>query len=345
MANSNPKPATLHDVARLANVSYQTVSRVINDTPTVAASTRERVLKAIRELDYMPNRAARTLITGRSNTLQLISFNIDFTDPLHYLILEARDSGYHLGVSTLRDPKDMDELKYHVNDLNSRLVDGYLLFGPEFELDYESLNVIFRSTPFVQIGANPCPMIPAVLFDQRYAIQQVMKHLLDLGHNQIAELHGPLSIYDARARHETYLESMKTAGLPAGPIFPTDFTPQGGYDAAQRLLETRKSFTAIVCGNDSVALGVLRAVHEKGIRVPQDVSVVGFDDSRDVTFYEPPLTTIRQDYTAQSRQAIQYLISLIETPETPRYQQVIYPQLILRESTGSAQGSDTNTQQ
>jgi DNA-binding LacI/PurR family transcriptional regulator len=328
------KPATLHDVARLAGVSYQTVSRVVNNNPNVAPDTRERVSKAILELDYRPNRAARSLITRRSQTLHLISFNINYFRPVRYIIQAAKDMGYHIGVTLLTDSTSKEDLRQLLSELTARMIDGFLLFDPGIEFVYDEMNKLCRNIPFVQIGACPCPMIPAVVFDQRHGTQLVLRHLLDLGHRQIAEISGLITNnYDGRVRHEMYLEMMKAYDLNPGPYITGDFTIPGGYQAAFKLLDLGKPFTALICGNDELALGALHALHERGLRIPEDISVVGFDDNLEVSFTEPPLTTIRQDYEAISRQSIQYLISLIENPRTPHYQQMIFPQLIVREST------------
>jgi LacI family transcriptional regulator len=216
------------------------------------------------------------------------------------------------------------------------MIDGFLLFDPGIEFVFEEMNKLCRNIPFVQIGACPCPMIPAVVFDQRHGTQLVLRHLFDLGHRKIAEISGLIiNNYDGRVRHEMYLEMMRANNLNPGPMVTGDFTIPGGYLAAQKLLDLGEPFTALVCGNDELALGALHALHERGVRVPLDVSVVGFDDNLEISFTEPPLTTIRQDYEAISRQSIQYLISLIENPRTPHYQQMIYPQLITRQSTQS----------
>ena len=154
------KPATLHDVARLAGVSYQTVSRVVNNNPNDADDTRARVLKAIQELDYRPNRTARSLITGRSQTLHLISFNISYFRPLRYIIQSAKDLGYHMGVTLLTENTSQGELSLLLNELTARMIDGFLLFDPGFEFVNEDMNKLCRNIPFVQIGACPCRDAP-----------------------------------------------------------------------------------------------------------------------------------------------------------------------------------------
>jgi len=333
MANDSNKPATLHDVARLSGVSYQTVSRVVNQNPYVADETRKRVLQSIEQLNYRPNRAARSLITGHSQTIQVVSFNPNYTRPMLPLVAAAKEFNYHAGFSILSDPFDHTELKALVDELTSRMVDGFIFFEPPFELNKIDINRFCRQMPFVQIGACPCPNVPAIVIDQRLGMEQVVNHLLGLGHRQIAELSGPMHIYDGRVRHDVFMDLMQRAGLKPGSSIQSDFTTPGGYVAACELLERGEPFTALVCGNDEIALGALRALHERGVRVPEDISVTGFDDNVDVAYYEPPLTTVRQDLGAQAHQSIQYLIALIEHPEMPRYQQMIYPQLVVRKST------------
>ncbi|MGE5223419.1 MAG: LacI family DNA-binding transcriptional regulator [Omnitrophica WOR_2 bacterium] len=327
------RPATLHDVARLAQVSYQTVSRVINKSPNVSRETRARVIQAIEALNYHPNRAARSLITGRSQTLHLISFNPNFYQPVRFLMQEAQSLGYQLGLSALCDPFSSGELRAKLQELAASQVDGALLFWPECETDINELNRTFRGIPVVQIGGNPGSLVPSVVFNQHHGAQLVVNHLLELGHRQIAEISGPFATYDGRIRHKIYQEMLQNQGLKPGPFVISDFSVTGGYQAAMKLIKSREDFTALMCGNDQIALGALRALHECNLHVPDDVSVVGFDDDPHSEYYEPPLTTIRQDYEAQSRQGIHYLVSLIDHPETPRSQQVIYPQLITRKST------------
>lgn len=333
MAADSNKPATLHDVANLAGVSYQTVSRVINNSPYVAEETRKRVHRAIKQLDYRPNRAARSLITGRSQTLQMINFNSTYTRPVMIFVGATKEFNYHLGISMLNEPSSQEELRVLLDEFTSRIVDGFIFFEPPFELNKIDINRLCRGAPFVQVGSCPCPNIPAVVFDQRHGVEQIMNHLLGLGHRQIAEISGILSNYDGRVRHEAFLNAVHVAGLKPGPSIEAGFTTPSGYAAACALLDRGEPFTALVCANDEMALGALRALHEHGVRVPEDISVTGFDDNVDVPYYEPPLTTVRQDLSVQAHQSIQYLVTMIEQTETPRYQQIIFPQLVIRQST------------
>jgi DNA-binding LacI/PurR family transcriptional regulator len=337
-ARVGTKQPTLHDVARLAQVSHQTVSRVINNSPNVAIATRERVMNAIRSLNYRPNRAARSLITGRSQTLQVIDFDPNYITPIPSLITIAGEHGYHVGVSIVRQTDTIAEMHQLFDDLTSRIVDGFLLFAMDVAMDARLIKDLCRGIPFIQLGANPSPEVPAVVFDQRYGMEKLMNHLFELGHRQIAEITGLFTQNDGRVRHEVYMEMMQARGLDNSCWLEGDFTAKSGYHQTRKLLEQRKSFTALVCGNDEMALGALRALHEAGLRVPEDVSVVGFDDHPLGGFYEPPLTTIRQDYVEQARQGIDYLLRLIEDPETPVTHLVICPELVVRQSTGPVCG-------
>jgi LacI family transcriptional regulator len=330
------KQATLHDVARLADVSHQTVSRVINDSPNVAAATREKVIQAIHKLNYRPNRAARSLITGRSQTLQVIDFDANFMTPIPPIVNLATERGYQVGVSTLRSPESLVELHRLFDDLTSRIVDGFLFFAMDMPMEAGLLDRLCRGIPYVQLGAAPAVDVPAVVFDQRHGMHQVMQHLFDLGHHKIAELTGRFAKVDGRIRHDVYLEMMAGKGLEPGPWREGDFTVHGGYVGTRQLLEQGLDFTALVCGNDQMALGALHALHEANFRVPEDVSVVGFDDEAFVAYYEPPLTTMRQDFQEQARQGIEYLIQLIDDPETKHEHKVICPHLIIRNSTAPA---------
>jgi DNA-binding LacI/PurR family transcriptional regulator len=328
------KQPTLHDVARLANVSHQTVSRVINDSPNVADPTREKVLEVIRRLNYRPNRAARSLITGRSQTLQVINFDANYLSPLPPIITLANEHGYQISVSTMRHSGSSEELRRYFDDLTSRIVDGFLLFAMNIKMDVIALDRLCRGIPYVQLGTDPAPTIPAVIFDQRQGMQQIMRHLFELGHRDIVEVSGPFSQVDGRIRHTVFVEMMQAMDYEPGSWFEGNFSVGGGYERTCQILESGRPFTALVCGNDQMALGALRALHETGLRVPEDVSVVGFDDDLAAEFYEPPLTTIRQDYQAQAQLGIEYLIQLIDDPSTARSHKVIVPELVVRQSTG-----------
>lgn len=160
-----------------------------------------------------------------------------------------------------------------------------------------------------------------------------VEHLIDLGHEHIAEIRGPLDVLDANMRHEAWLATLGEHGLRPGPSEVGNFRAAGGYAAMVRLLDRGERFTGVFAANDEMALGAIHALHERGLEVPQDVSVVGFDNVEQTPFFAPPLTTVFQDFHTMGELVIEYLVALIEKPSTPHYQRVLTPELIVRQST------------
>lgn len=332
MVDAPHKRATLHDVARLADVSYQTVSRVVNGSPDVASHTRLRVLRAIRKLDYRPNRAARSLITGRTNVLQVITYDFYANGTFSSIYWSTKELGYNLGLSALNEHSTPEDVRDLMDELAARSVDGILILTPLVEPTASELRRLSRGIPFVQLGADPGPAVPSVLIDQRYGVQQVVKHLRELGHRRIAEISGPLGLHDGRARHEAGLIAAQAHGLEIVAFVEGNFSSASGYQATRQLLAEGCEFSALMCGNDQMALGARHALHEHGRRVPHDISLVGFDDDAFAAYLDPPLTTVRQDYGALGRQSVEYLVTLINEPQTPPHQRTLYPELVVRES-------------
>jgi DNA-binding LacI/PurR family transcriptional regulator len=190
--------------------------------------------------------------------------------------------------------------------------------------------------PFVQVGGKFNPNIPSVAFDQVHGVSQLMHHLHSLGHRQIAEIGGMSTRYDGRCRHQAFQEAMHSYQLSSTLSLPTEyFSLDNGYQCCKQLLEKDQKFTALVCGSDSIAVGAMHALWERGLRVPEDVSVVGYDD-RDVSVYlNPPLTTVQQDLRLLYNEAINYLLARIEEKGVPHFQQVISPALVVRQSTAA----------
>jgi DNA-binding LacI/PurR family transcriptional regulator len=326
---------TLRDVARRAGVSYQTVSRVINQHSYVAEETRQRVLATIAELDYHPNKAARSLAARHSQTLGLITFGLDFFGPAQMVInieRAAKLAGYDLVFSNV-SATTMKGLRAAVRSIRRWQVDGILLITPMLEMSDDAISSSNEGIPMVQINGQLGAHTPSVVVEQRYGTRLITRHLIELGHRRICEISGPLNWFDAIGRHESWQATLREAGLDVGISIEGDWTSASGYQMTRRLLETAPGFTALVVENDQMALGALRALHECGLRVPQDVSVVGFDDIPESPFFEPPLTTVRQDFSALGERGIDYLVERIQHPDLPVEQQVIYPELILRAST------------
>jgi DNA-binding LacI/PurR family transcriptional regulator len=329
------KRPTLRDVARYADVSYQTVSRVINNNEHVSDDTRERVQKAIKSLGFKPNRAAQILQTERSHTLEVVIFNSGFNLFLYEMARTTQRLGYHFVISAITS----DEFVPTLESAASRFVDGLILV-PEVSLveDYEALIDLTDGIPFVQIGARLGEELPSVIYDQMQGARLATQHLIGLGHTRIAEISGPLRNYDAADRHRSWQATMREHGLDAAMSVEGDFSIEGGYRAMKELLNGGAAFSAAFIANDSMTIGAHTALREHGLRVPNDVSLVGFDDLPEAAHFVPGLTTVRQDFELLGRMAIEYLVSMIQNPDTPVHQRVLQPKLIVRESTCPYQG-------
>lgn len=331
------KKVTLDNVAQHSGVSYQTVSRVINNHPSVAEDTRKRVLQAIRELNYRPNRAARSLVTHRSDTIALISFGTTFYGPgqmVSNITKRAKDNGYRVSPSTLQQ-LGPDEIKAAIDELHGHLIDGIIMVAPiVFDFMYEITELV-GDIPFIQIDTKPQPGIASVVIEQAYGSKLAVEHLIGLGHRQIAEISGPLNWYDAIMRHQSWIQITEHHNLSHDMSVEGNWSAKSGYEAVRSLLKKGAKFTGLVVANDQMALGAIAAIHELGSRIPEDISVVGFDDIPESAYFLPALTTVHQDFEALGEQSVELLVSLIKNPETPIHQRVLYPELIIRNSTAS----------
>jgi DNA-binding LacI/PurR family transcriptional regulator len=324
------KRPTLRDVALEAGVSYQTVSRVINDNAHVSALTRTRVLKAIDTLGFRPNRAAQIMQTERSHTIEVVIFYSGFNLFLYEMARTSQHLGYHFSISAITEQEFVHTLK----SASSRFVDGLILVPMTRGIDdYEVLMDMTDGIPFVQISADSATNIPTVMYDQTQGARLATQHLIDLGHRQIAEISGPLQNHDACDRHEGWMTTLKNNGLDFSISAEGDFTIDSGYQAMNRLIDDGASFTGVFIGNDSMSFGAHTALRERGLRVPQDISIVGFDDLPESAHFVPGLTTVRQDFQLLGRLAVEYLVGMIENPDTPIHQRVLQPRLIVRGST------------
>jgi LacI family transcriptional regulator len=332
---SSEKKVTLNDVAEYSGVSYQTVSRVINNHPSVAEDTRQRVLGAIRALNYHPNRAARSLVTSRSDTIAIISFGVTFYGPgqmMSHITRHAKASGYRVSLSTV-EQLGWNEVKSAIDDLHEHLIDGIIMIAPIISDFMPDIRTLIGHIPFIQIDTKAQEGVASVVIEQAHGTKLAVEHLIELGHRQIAEISGPLNWYDAVMRHHSWQETMKRHQLPYHMSVEGNWSAQSGYDGIRTLVKSGAKFTAVAVANDQMALGAMAALSELGLRVPQDVSVVGYDNIPESAYFIPPLTTIHQDFEALGEQCVDYLVSLISNPDTPIHQRVLYPKLVIRDST------------
>ena len=324
----NKRP-TIMDVARIAGVSYQTVSRVVNQHPHVSAETRQSVQAAIQTLGYHPNKSAAHLASKRTQMIAVVMFGGDYFGPSRMALgIEeaAREAGYDVIFSNIANTHDA--LLTTVQNLNGWRVDGILMIVPVEGLTYTELRDIAPQVPIVQIDGSRDPNIPSVVIDDEAGMRVALQHLLDLGHTRFVEISGPQNWFSAQVRHRVCVEMLRDCDLIAS--LESDWTAAGAYHAAQLLDD---GFTAVVAANDQMALGVLRALREKGLRAPDDVSVIGYDDIPEAPYYSPPLTTVRQDFNQMGIVGIEYLLQLLADPDTPIQQHRITPDLVIRGST------------
>jgi DNA-binding LacI/PurR family transcriptional regulator len=330
------RQAAMADVARLAGVSHQTVSRVINGSERVAPGTRRRVQEAMRLLDYRPNSVARALVTGRSRTVGVIGFNTTLFGPastLYGIESSAHEADYLTSVVTMPE-LDRDSVLLAVERLRRHNVEGLLALASESSA-LAALAPVSRELSLVAIEAEPVHGISTVAIDQYGGAVSATRHLLELGHRRIAHIAGPIGSLEAQLRLAGCRDTLAETGhrLPA-PEFG-DWSAGSGYEICVRLVAAHPDVTAIFVANDQMALGALRALDEAGRRVPADVSIVGFDAIPESEFLTPPLTTIRQDFVAIGRRAFEALRHRIEDHhDGPATHQVLEYQLLVRASAG-----------
>jgi DNA-binding LacI/PurR family transcriptional regulator len=328
------RTAVMADVAKLAGVSHQTVSRVINDSTQVRPETRRRVLAAMRELDYRPNPAARALVTGRSRTLGVVSFDTTLYGPASTLFAveqAAHAAGYFITIVSLL-ALDRVSVLNAIERLRVQGVDGILVISPQ-EGAAEALVNLPADVPLVAVEAGPKQSVPVVAVDQFGGAVSATRLLLDLGHRTVWHVAGPRDWLEAQQRVDGWRSALEAAGAEAPQVMTGDWSPRSGYQIGQRLAE-ETDVTAVFVANDQMALGVLRALHERGRRIPGAVSVVGFDDIPEAQYFTPPLTTVRQDFGEMGRSALRLLLDVMQDGGEPPTRLTVAPELVVRRSTG-----------
>lgn len=334
------KRVTIQDVAAAAGVSYQTVSRVINDKPDVAEETRRRVWQVIEELGYQPSAIARSLVSKRTYTLGLIT--ADFSDYFFTQVIvgaeaEARKQGYFFMLcSTERNPADEPQ---YLTLLTERQVDGILFARPSTEEDSRHIvSLIQQGVPLVTTAYwLPGEKLTVVDVDNVDGGLQATKCLTELGHREIGMITGPVGWKSVHDRTEGYKLALERAGIPfdTSLIEHGDWSYQGGYEAVGRLLAKAPQITALFAQNDRMAIGAMRALREAGRRIPDDVALVGYDDIPPAAYCYPPLTTIRQPMQQVGEVATQLLIELINDPAARRKEVLLRTELIRRGTCGT----------
>jgi DNA-binding LacI/PurR family transcriptional regulator len=321
------------DVAQLAGVSHQTVSRVLNDHPNVRPDTREKVLEAIRQLAYRPNAAARALVTRRTHTLGVISIDSTLYGPAMMLdgIERAAQRGYFVLIASL-PALDRRSMMETVDRFLGHAVEGIIVIAPQTSA-VAALSHVPPEMPLVAVGCGTRAPLTSVAVDNAAGARTATRYLLDLGHETVYHVAGPSSWLDARERTDGWRAALREAGAPEPEVISGDWSARSGYETGQKLARMTE-VTAVFCSNDTIALGLIRALSEAGRRVPGDVSVIGFDDIPESSYFLPPLTTVRQHFGELGRRALDALVGLIHGRDQSGSAEPVAPQLVIRSSTG-----------
>ncbi|MDH6223137.1 MULTISPECIES: LacI family DNA-binding transcriptional regulator [Streptomyces] len=335
------KAPTMADVARVAGVSHQTVSRVIGGHPNVSAKTRAAVTEVIEQLGYRRNSAARALATRRTHTLGVIAVNTTLHGPASTLagVQEAaRERGYLTSAVTLR-AATQEALTEAVQHLAGWGVEGIVAITPWRDA-VRALAALDAPCPVVTVEGGHDLDLPGVSLDQDLGARMVTEHLLTAGHSTVWHVAGPADWLESEARTAGWRAALRDAGVEEPPLLRGDWSPLSGYQAGQQLAGRvlaspgqGDGLTAVFVANDQMALGVLRAFREAGLHTPADVAVAGFDDIPEAEFFPPPLTTVRQDFASLGRSSIGLLLEHIEGTAEGTTHLTLAPELIVRAST------------
>lgn len=347
-------PATLRDVARVAGVHPGTVSRALNPQTRglVNERTARRVLAAAEELGYRPNPIARGLRTNRSNTVGVLV--PDLLNPLFAAVVRGiedalRDAGYTPLIANTDNDAERERVAYEA--MSARQVDGFI--AATARRDHWLLADRVESGPkLVLVNRRvDSDAIPAVTGDDHEGVRLAVEHLAELGHRRIAHIAGSQTLYTGWCRHQGFVDAMEARGLEPDPgliVYSQAFTEREGARCCSDLLDRRRDFTAIVAGNDLLALGCYDALEARGLNCPDDVSVVGYNDMPFVDRFRPPLTTVRVPHYELGATAAELMLEQLQERQAPPRQLLLAPELVVRGSTatvrnsiGNARGSTT----
>jgi LacI family transcriptional regulator len=342
------RPITIRDVAKAAGVSTQTVSRVLNDRPDVAPATFERVQRIIADTGYRPNMLARSLIQGRTHTLGVVAFGLEYFGPSRIITgIEQRAAamGYAISLTLIHRPESPD-VEDVLAGLAARQVDGVLWAIPEIAANRSALRDRLHElrVPLVVVGGTTGEdAAPSIAIDNRAIGRIATSHMLEGGARQVAIVTGPLAWSEARDRLAGWRETLGDHGLDRSDdlVFEGDWSPASGEAGLHELLRRRPAIDAVFASNDQMALGVLYASHGTGKRIPEELSVVGVDGIAEGSSFWPPLTTVRQPLAQAGALAVEAIVRAIRVTrgatrgeEAPGLQaSLLQPELVVRESS------------
>ncbi|MCM8900110.1 LacI family transcriptional regulator [Caldicoprobacter algeriensis] len=329
---------TIIDIAKMANTSKSTVSRYLNGGK-VRASTAKRIEEAIRKLKYKPNVNARRLVLNKTNVIGVVVddiSNIYYSGVLAGIQAVASQYGYvctfYSRAAYKKDEKDYLDL------FKEGQVDGLILGTFQIRDPEEMEHIAESGYPIIFIGDNASnSAVSSIDIDNVQGVIDIIKYLHSLGHKRIAHLRGPSNMSAANLRLEGFVKGMKSCGLEPDPelIIESDWTVEGGYTATNKLLD-RAKFTALVCSNDYCANGAIKAIQSRGLRVPEDISVTGFDNSILAEYTSPPITTVKQPFYDLGKIAVKHLVDIMEGDIPLKTAILLQPIMVIRSSCGKA---------
>jgi DNA-binding LacI/PurR family transcriptional regulator len=340
VAKAEPRTAspTIFDVARLAGVSHQTVSRVINNHSSVRESTRERVRQAVEQLRYRPNAAARAMVGARSRNIGLIttgSSDYGPTSTVLGLLSAARAADYSISLATAVDTEP-ESVQAAVELVLGQHVEALVVVASRGRF-LDALAGLSLRIPVVVLESSGRTTRPSLSIDQYAGARIATEHLIALGHREIAHVAGPADAMDATERLRGWRDTMAEHGLVARQPLEGDWTPGSGYRIGAALTRREPGFTALFVANDQMSLGCIHALAEAGIRVPEDVSIVGFDDIPEAAHFAPPLTTMRQDFRQLGTDTLTTVLDVVEDRWVEPVSRLT-PTLVVRRSTSPRGG-------
>lgn len=339
MARKIPGRVGIRDVAKHAGVSPMTVSRTLNNSARVKESTRAKIEKAIKELGYKPDAIARALSLGHTQHIGILIHSYSQYGPMRMLegmYAAASKAGYTAGISII-DSQTKEEFEQSLASLASTRVDGVAVIAPRL-LGQEVLPDLSLPDATVFVGGKydrtkRTPGIEHVYVDQEHGARLATNHLIKRGHKVIVHLSGPSDWIDAIARQEAWKSTLEEAGLPVPAVVKGDWSAESGYRAVDKLLEI-DGMTAIFVSNDQMALGVIHGLRERGYRIPEDISIVGFDDRPEAAHYSPPLTTVSQKFEQLGEAGMNRLLAKLDVDVSCKVDR-IEPHLVQRSSVRS----------
>jgi LacI family transcriptional regulator len=335
-------PLTLEKIARLANVSRSTVSRVINGDENVNEATRQKVEEVIRRMNFQPNIAARSLAAGRTGIIGLVipaGVTAIFTDPYFPQLIQgimnacnASDHSVMLWLNEASHERRTIRQVLYGGLLNGVIMSSSLIDDPVVQALYES------NMPFVLIGRHLTLDVNYVDVDNIQGGREATSHLLRLGRQRVGTITGPQHMIAGIDRYQGYCQALQAMQCPlqAELVAEGDFTEESGYLGMRKLLPHKPD--AVFVATDTMAMGALRALREEGVRVPQEIALVGYDDMPTASQFDPPLTTINQSTVRLGSAAVEMLLEVISCPGSPRRHQLLQPELVVRRSCGTIAG-------